>query len=71
MKVYVNYNLTSIFNYIHDSNEYISWYELVSWCLDMQYYKELYLNHFIIKYLLDEHNSYIESLVDVPTDLDI
>lgn len=60
MRVSVNSNLTSIVNYINDYQGLLSWYELVSWCIDLKYYKELYLNHFIIKYLIDEHNQSIK-----------
>ena len=56
LKIKVNDNLTSIFNYINSKNDVVSWEDLIQWCIDYDCYKELYSNHFIIKHLLDEHN---------------
>lgn len=59
MRISPNSNLTSIINYINDSQSIVTWTDLVSWCIDLKYYKELYYNHFIISYILVEHNESI------------
>lgn len=56
LKIEINDNLTSIFNYINDNQEYITFHELVQFCIDFECYKELYLNQDIIYKLLQEHN---------------
>lgn len=59
MRISPNSNLTSIITYINDSQTVVTWNDLVSWCIDLKYYKELYYNHFIINYILVEHNESI------------
>lgn len=61
MKVKVNENLTSIINYINDSETTVSWSELVQYSIDYRMYQELYINQAIIQKLMDEHNSAIRS----------
>lgn len=56
VKIEVNDNLTSIFNYIYSYDGYINWHELIQYCIDYQLYLEFYLNFEIIKTLVNEHN---------------
>ena len=56
LKIKVNDNLNSIYNFINSKNDKISWYELIQWCIDYDCYKELYSNHFLINHVLEEHN---------------
>lgn len=60
LRIEVNDNLTSIFNYINDSQELISFHDLVQFCIDFECYKELYLNQDIIYKLLNEKNEKIQ-----------
>ena len=60
MKVKVNENLTSIINYIRDSEKLVTWFELVQFCIDYRMYEELYINQSIIHKLILEHNSDIQ-----------
>lgn len=64
MKIKFNQKLVSIFNFIETSEYKISFSDLIHWSIDMDCYKEFYLNLHIIQLLLDEHNSSISSLVD-------
>lgn len=61
MKVKVNENLTSIINYINDTEKTVSWFEIVQYSIDYRMYQELYINQAIIQKLMDEHNSAIRS----------
>lgn len=55
-KVKPNENLIAIFTYINTDEYFLSLQELINFCLDYEYYKELYENFHIIRQLLDEHN---------------
>lgn len=62
MKIKFNQKLLSIFNYI-DTCEYpVSFSELVDWSVDMDCYKELFVNMHIIEKLRLEHNTNIEQI---------
>ena len=56
MKVKVNENLTSLFNFIKEYRGVLSWFELVQWAIDYDMYQELYIHNMIISKLVDEHN---------------
>lgn len=56
MKVKINENLTSLFNYVNECESYVSWKELVQFALDYKMYQELYMNVHVIQKLIDEHN---------------
>lgn len=49
-------NFTSLMNYINEYDGIVYWFDIVQFALDYQMYNELYLNHFMIKYLIEEHN---------------
>lgn len=65
IKIKVNDNLNSIFNYINSKNDFVTWEELIQWCIDYDCYKELYTNHFLIAHLILEHNQKDFSLEQV------
>lgn len=50
-------NFTSLINYINEYDGLVYWFDIVQYALDYQMYNELYLNHFMIRYLIEEHNS--------------
>lgn len=60
-KVKINENLTSLFNFINDSEKLISWKELVQFALDYDMYEELYLNSHILQKLIDDHDIQVKS----------
>lgn len=62
LKIKVNDNLNSLFNYINSCDHKLNWHDVITFALDYDCYKELYSNHFIINYLLHDHNLYIEQL---------
>lgn len=49
-------NFTSLINYINEYDGIVYWFDIVQFALDYQMYNELYLNHFMIRYLIEEHN---------------
>lgn len=55
-KIEPNENLVHIFDYINNNPDQITWTELIQMAIDYECYKELFLNHVIINYLLVEHN---------------
>lgn len=55
-KVKPNENLFAIFTYIREDPYFLSYEELVNFCIDYEYYKEFYEHFHIIRTLLDEHN---------------
>lgn len=55
-KIKINDNLLAIFEYIRTYKHYIDVNELVKWCMDYEYYKELYENFHVIRSCLDDHN---------------
>ena len=55
-KVKPNENLFAIFNYINSDEYYLSYQEIIQFCLDYEYYKELYEHWHIVKPLIDQHN---------------
>lgn len=60
MKIKFNQKLLSIFNYIDTCENPVSFTELVDWSVDMDCYKELFVNMHIIEKLRQEHNTDIE-----------
>lgn len=60
VKIKVNEELTSIFNYVNSEMGVVLWSELIQYCIDYGLYKELYLNHFIIERLVTEHNEKVK-----------
>lgn len=56
ISVKINDNLLAIFTYINSYEYKITYSEFVQWCIDYEYYKELYQNWHIVRDLLDEHN---------------
>lgn len=52
----VNDNFTNILNYIESSDQVLSYYDLIQYCIDYDQYKELYLNYHVFKDLMLEHN---------------
>ena len=60
IKIKVNEELTSIFNFVNSNMNMVTWSELIQYCIDYGLYKELYLHHFIIERLVDEHNEEIK-----------
>lgn len=56
MKIKFNENLVSIINYIDTKEEFVSFRELLQWCIDMECYKELYIHFHILFPILEEHN---------------
>lgn len=71
LKIEVNDNLTSIFNFIQDSREIITFHDLVQFCIDFECYKELYLNQDIIYKLLVERNDIIENEILKKKDVEV
>lgn len=57
MKIRVNENLTSLFNYIREYDGIVTWFDLIQYSLDYKLYQELYVNNMIIDRLINEHNS--------------
>lgn len=56
IRVKVNENLQAIFTYLRSYEYRVDLSELVSWCIDYDYYKELYEHFHIIYQMLIEHN---------------
>lgn len=54
-KIKIN-NLLTIINFINTSPK-ISWLDLVNYCISTNLYEDLYNNHFIVNYILEEHNN--------------
>ena len=55
-KVKPNENLFAIFNYINSDEYYLSYQDIIQFCIDYEYYKELYEHWHIVKPLIDQHN---------------
>lgn len=55
MKIEVNENLTSLINYIHDSDKEVTVKELVQFAIDYKCFKELYIYWSVIQALNEEH----------------
>ena len=60
MKIEVNENVFCILNFINDSENEVSWKELVQYAIDYKCYKELYIHQSIIEKILKEHNKAIQ-----------
>ena len=73
LKVKVNENFIAILTYLQTYQHYIDLRDLVQWCIDYEYYKELYQNWHIIKDMLAEHNRQYpdpEEPVKLPYEMD-
>lgn len=55
-KIKPNDNLIAIFTYIQSNEYYITLSDLLQFCIDYEYYKELYEHFHIIYQLVKEHN---------------
>ena len=60
-KIIVNEDLQSIFNNISTNENVVTWSDIVQYASDYNIYEQLYLNHFIVNYLLIEHNDQVRS----------
>lgn len=60
MKIEVNENVYCLLNFINDSENEVTWKELVQYAIDYKCYKELYIHQSIIEKILKEHNKSIE-----------
>lgn len=56
LKIKFNENLAAIFTYLRSYEYHIDLMDLVQWCVDFGYYKELYENFHIVYQCLIEHN---------------
>lgn len=56
IKVKINDNLHAILNYLRSYEYHIDLIDLVQWCDDFGYYKELYEHFHILYPVLIEHN---------------
>lgn len=56
MKIKVNENLTSLFNFIREFDGIVKWIDIIQYALDYRMYQELYVNNIIIDRLIREHN---------------
>lgn len=55
-KIRFSDNLQAIYTYISSYKHYIDINDLVDWCIQYEYYRELYENFHIIKTCIDQHN---------------
>lgn len=60
MKIKFNQKLLSIFNYIETCENPITFEELLHWSIDMDCYKEFFVNYHLVEKLRLEHNSGIQ-----------
>lgn len=56
MKIKVNDNLIAIYTYLRSYEYHVDLRDLVQFCIDYEYYDELYKNFHIIVRCLEEHN---------------
>lgn len=59
MKIKINDNFTNILNFIRSSDHYLTYYEVIQWCIDYDEYREYYMNYHVFKDLILEHNKQI------------
>lgn len=55
-KIKFNDNLQAIYTYISSYKHYIDINELVDWCIQYEYYRELYENFHVVKACIEDHN---------------
>lgn len=55
-KIKFNDNLQAIYTYITSYKHYIDINDLVDWCIQYEYYRELFENFHIIRCCIDQHN---------------
>lgn len=66
MKIQINDNFNSIYNYIISSQELVTYKGLIQFCMDYQCYQEFYINLNVWKLLIDEQNNRIyENLQEI------
>lgn len=56
LKIQINDNLKAIYEYLRSYEYYVDLRDLVQFCFDYEYYKELFENFHIIYKCLEEHN---------------
>lgn len=62
MKIKINDNLMAIFTYIHNNEYRIDLDDFIQYCIDYEYYKELYENWHIVRDCINYHNDNLEVL---------
>lgn len=66
----INDNFTNILNYINSSEHEVSYADLLQYCIDYDQYKEYYLNYYVFKDILLEHNNKVGKASPVDSALD-
>lgn len=56
MKIKYNENLDAIYTYLRSYEYYVDILDLIQFCVDYEYYKELYENWHIVYQCLMDHN---------------
>lgn len=64
----INDNFINILTYIQSSDQVLSYYDLIQYCIDYDQYKELYLNYHVFKDLMLEHNKKIQETPKVTSE---
>lgn len=49
-------NLLTILNFITSSQEQMSYIDLISYCISVGIYQDLYVNQYLVERVLNEHN---------------
>lgn len=60
MKIEINDNFNSIYNYILSASDEIKYTELLQFCIDYQCYQEFYINLNVWKILVEEKNKELD-----------
>lgn len=55
-----NDNLLTILNFITSNTEYITFFDLINYCISVGIYQDLYANQYLIERVLNEHNKVFE-----------
>lgn len=56
LKIQINDNFNSIYNFIITSQSVVTYKELIQFCMDYQCYQEFYINLAVWKCLIEEKN---------------
>ena len=56
MKIKITDSFKNILTFINSNQYYVSMKDLIQFCIDYEYYEDLYKHFHIIKVLLEEHN---------------
>lgn len=59
LKIQINDNFNSIYNYIISSQKIVTYKEILQFCMDYQCYQEFYINLQVWKLLIEEQNKII------------